>query len=197
MYDWSGTYAGAQIGFGGGPAVTNELNWPSNTFGDGPLEYNADGFFGGLHIGRNMQSGSFVYGLEADAEYSDVKGTWDWNNGNMLNKHIRWAGSLRARAGYAMDRVLVYGTAGAAVASVKMEVIDGGPVGLSDTDTTFGWTVGGGAEYAIDNTWSTRIEYRYTDYGETDVAGSVFGGSWRYPHSNKVHAVRLGVSRKF
>ncbi|MFZ2099647.1 MAG: outer membrane protein [Oricola sp.] len=197
-HDWSGTYAGIQLGYGGGPAVTNELNWPSGTLNDGPLDYDASGLVAGVHVGHNLQSGSFVYGAEADLEYSAISGFWDWNNGNTVNKDIQWTGSLRARAGFAMDRVLVYGTAGMAFASVKMETVNGGAADvLSGTETTLGWTAGVGAEYAIDNAWSTRVEYRYADYGDTQVAGSIFGGPYAYPHDNKVHAVRIGISRKF
>ena len=34
-----------------------------------------------------------------------------------------------------------------------------------------GWTAGGGVEYAIDNNWSVRAEYRYTDFGRYYFAG--------------------------
>ena len=33
------------------------------------------------------------------------------------------------------------------------------------SDTLTGWTVGAGCEHAWTNHFTTRIEYRYTDYG--------------------------------
>ena len=32
-------------------------------------------------------------------------------------------------------------------------------------DTRKGWTVGGGIEYAVNNNWSLRAEYRYSNFG--------------------------------
>ncbi|MAZ17483.1 MAG: porin [Ahrensia sp.] len=197
LYDWSGTYLGAQVGYGGGSSSVSELDWPAGTLNQGPYSYDTDGFFGGIHAGHNVQSGSFVFGAEADLEYSGIDGTFAFGGGDFYDKHIRWTGSVRGRAGAAFDRVLVYATAGLAFASVNMKAIDTGISEISNTETAFGWTAGAGAEYAFDNLWSTRLEYRYADYGETSVSGSIYGGDFSYPTSNKVHAVRLGVSRKF
>jgi outer membrane immunogenic protein len=56
-----------------------------------------------------------------------------------------WIGTLRARFGYAWDRVLVYGTAGGAGANVQTG-LNGLP---PQTNAEFGWTVGGGLEWAF------------------------------------------------
>ena len=66
----------------------------------------------------------------------------------------------------------MYGTGGAAYGHVSAD----GKVAVSIRDTTdtwkgstdstnWGWTVGGGAEYGIDN-WSLGLEYLYVDLGE-------------------------------
>lgn len=197
VHDWSGNYVGIQLGYGTGSSDAYELLSPSGAYVDGPLGYTADGFTGGIHFGRNAVTGKTVFGIEADAEIADINGTWDWQNGNTLTKRIDWTGSLRARFGYAADQVLVYATAGVAAASVNMAAVGSGAVLLSGSETTIGWTVGGGVEYALDGMWSVRGEYRYTDYGDTSVAGNAYGLVEEFTHSNKVHAVRFGFSRKF
>lgn len=197
VYDWSGKYVGVQLGHGWGSAITNEINTANGSDNSGRLDYDVNGILGGVHIGYNMQSGALVYGAEADVEYSGIDGFWDWQNGNGLSKDIGWVGSLRGRVGYAVDRFMLYGTAGIAVASVDMDVIHAGAVALSETETTVGWTTGLGAEYALTDRVSVRTEYRYADYGDTSVSGDVFGGNYMYPHDNKVHALRIGASMKF
>jgi opacity protein-like surface antigen len=36
-------------------------------------------------------------------------------------------------------------------------------------ETLYGWTVGGGVEYAINRNWTIRGEYLYADYGDLSV----------------------------
>jgi opacity protein-like surface antigen len=33
------------------------------------------------------------------------------------------------------------------------------------TDNRFGWMVGAGFEYALNNNWSVKVEYDYLDFG--------------------------------
>ena len=66
------------------------------------------------------------------------------------------------------------------------------------TDTTnWGWTIGGGAEYGIDN-WSLGLEYLYVDLGSAEwngdvIADSRFKGSTEYAFST----VRASVKYRF
>ena len=194
-HDWSGLFVGAQFGYGWGDATTNEIE--DGDLSDGPLDYDTDGFFGGVHLGYNFQSGPLVYGLETDLEYADVDGFWDWQNTNGLSKRLEWLGSVRGRLGYSFDRILLYGTAGLAYAKVEMEVVESNEVVLSDDEWTAGWTAGVGAAYALTEKLSVTAEYRYSDYGDTSISGDVFGDIFTYPHDNKINSVRLGVSTKF
>jgi outer membrane immunogenic protein len=57
---------------------------------------------------------------------------------------------LRARAGFAFDRALIYGTGGLAVGEVKYSVDDNFDEGIGDDkNTQWGWTAGAGIEYAF------------------------------------------------
>jgi outer membrane immunogenic protein len=73
-----------------------------------------------------------------------------------------WLGTLRARFGYAWDRVLVYGTAGGAGANVQTS-LNGLPV---QTNPEFGWTVGAGMEWAFADNWTAKVEYLFVDLGK-------------------------------
>ena len=79
VYNWTGLYIGGNVGGGWGRA---EYQSTANTtfFGDvgagtAPFSHNTSGFIGGGQIGYNFQSGSFVFGVEAMFDYSDIKGS--------------------------------------------------------------------------------------------------------------------------
>lgn len=199
-YDWTGTYAGIQAGYGWGTDVANEYNFPSGFFSSGPFEYATSGFLIGAHLGHNRQRDHLVYGVEADIEYADVGGRVEMaglTGFTGLTKDYNWLGSLRARLGYADDRWLAYATGGLAVASIGMSVVDNDTTVISGDETVYGWTAGLGAQYALDRDWSVRAEYRYSDFGETSISGTAFGDDYTYTHTNRLHAVRFGFSRSF
>ena len=96
LYNWGGVYAGLNLGYGWGK-VTNSGANPS-------------GILGGGQVGYNWQSGPFVYGAEADLQGSNANDTFaSWKFSNP------WFGTLRGRAGYAFNNILVYGTLGLAI----------------------------------------------------------------------------------
>jgi outer membrane immunogenic protein len=90
-----------------------------------------------------------------------------------------WFATLRGRVGFAADNLLFYGTGGLAYgkldASVKIDAtelededVDSDRYYTGSTDATnWGWTVGAGMEYGIDN-WSLGIEYLYVDLGSAN-----------------------------
>lgn len=159
-YDWTGVYLGVQIGYAWGDA---EHTFDIQTPGDS----DPDGILGGFHIGYQTQGGAWVYGIEGDFDYTDVDG--DFNNpgelGSSGSTDINYQGTLRFRLGHAADRLLVYATGGAAFADVDYGGGFSNSLCCGFTKTTFGWTVGGGGEYAFTDALSGRVEYRYTDYG--------------------------------
>jgi len=194
-YDWTGFYLGLQAGYGWSQADTTFTGPAPPPIGISP---DGDGFVGGAHAGYLQQFDSFVLGVEADIEYSDING-FDRSlaPSGSGKADIDWMGSLRLRAGYAWDRALLYATGGLAYASVDGS---GGPAAgplQGFSDDVWGWTLGAGVDYAFTDTVSIRAEYRYTDF---DDASSNLGPL--YPTVNAstdidVHALRLGVSYHF
>ncbi len=75
-----------------------------------------------------------------------------------------WLGTLRARVGYAADRVLFYVTGGGAYGNVETGA-NGGFVKSNKA----GWTAGAGVEAAFADNWTARIEYLFVDLAKRDV----------------------------
>jgi len=169
---WSGFYAGV---FGG-------YNWGSFDATGGDID--ANGWSGGAFTGYNIQNGSVVYGVEADAGYSGTDGTL----GGVEARQTGF-GSLRGRIGYAFDPVMIYGTGGLAITGAE---VDDGTV--SDSNTHLGWTVGAGAEALITENVFGRVEYRYSDYQSKEYTIS---GPATVSSGFSAHTVNAGIGLKF
>jgi outer membrane immunogenic protein len=195
-YSWTGFYIGLHAGVVGSDSkATNLLSGFAAKFDD-------TGFIGGAHAGYNYQfPQGFVIGLEGDIDYTSLSKTQTFA-GPTFSESDRfksdWQGSIRARAGYAFDRVLPYITGGVAFANQKFTVSGFdtvlGPYGGSNSTTRTGWTLGAGVEYAMTDNILIRLEGRYSDFGKKNYQ---FAGS--APIKVRFHewAGTLGVSYKF
>lgn len=198
VFSWAGFYVGGQVGYSWNENAV-EGRFPALFIQSQPK---AVGAFGGLHTGYNFQSGAFVYGLEADVNYANLKGNAIGRLGNVLNAPNNHSatlgvnGSVRARLGVAFGNLLPYITGGVALADNKYTINHVGGQG-SFSKTMIGWTAGAGAEYALSNNWTARIEYRYTDYGS--AKGHPLAGfpNEEYTGKTKTQDIRLGLSYKF
>jgi opacity protein-like surface antigen len=175
---WEGAYVGAHAGFGAGT-----VDW--EVAGGGPPEdsYDVDGWVLGGQIGYNWQVDNIVFGLEADLSVSTITGDYD----TFATRDINWVASARGRVGYAIDSVLLYGTAGLAVANSTGTLLI-----LNDTQTHLGWTAGIGAEVMVSDNVSLKAEYRYSDYG----AESYYPGDF-IDTSFTTHTATVGVNFHF
>jgi len=207
VFSWTGVYIGGQVGY--------EWGTSSNTY-FGPLggligvgHHDDQGVVGGGHVGYNYElgglglglgTGGFVVGIEGDANGASYDGGGVL--AGIIGRHesTEFDGSIRGRVGVAFDRALIYGTGGVAFGSIRntaTNFITGG----FDSATTgrVGWTVGGGVEYAIDNNWSARVEYRYTNYGTFGF--NLFNSTGGILVTDRVHdidnRVQAGFSYKF
>ncbi len=183
LYNWSGFYAGLNAGFGVGDT---EESVAATAPGPTPLLFNFDygvqgPIFGG-QIGWNGQSGTFVYGLEATFDGTDMD-TSEANCGLFVNcrRDLDWFGTVEARLGYAVDKTLFYIRGGWAYGRVKTDVnivtpvaLGGGIIpagsslaGISGKETfTGGWTAGVGLEHAFTQSFSVGVEYAHVDLGD-------------------------------
>ena len=183
-YDWSGFYIGAHAGYGGTDVIgkydTGDIVSPDQSFlndGAGPFDMNVDGLFGGVQAGINWQSGSFVIGLEGDVSFVDWSNQIesDADTDEVVSSETDFVATLRGRAGFALDNLLLFGTAGLAFTDSTFTAddnattpgVDAGSVDFND----IGLALGGGAEYALDESWSVKAEglyFLFNDKKDTD-----------------------------
>jgi outer membrane immunogenic protein len=195
-YDWTGVYLGLQGGYGWGS--TDYSYKPQNS--DQSIDY--DGFVGGGTLGYNWQTGNIVLGLEGDASYSAMEsGTVLTRNtpcvisGDACSGEVNWFATGRARLGMAFENFMPYVTGGFAVGGVqgdadKEACFDFGNCDFSDTQ--WGWTVGGGAEWGFADGWSAKLEYLYVDLGEPDFGDRNLGAD-----DMTFNVVRAGINYRF
>ncbi len=102
VYNWTGPYAGLNLGYEWGKVTNSNLE--------------PGGIAGGGQLGYNWQTGQFVLGVETDIQASGADDTfapYKFSN--------PWFGTLRGRAGFAINNVLLYGTFGLAYGELKGE----------------------------------------------------------------------------
>jgi outer membrane immunogenic protein len=207
VYDWSGFYVGV---FGGGGFGNHNLNNALGPAGyaDYTYNYDASGAVAGGEVGDQLQSGNYVVGFVADGMWSGIKGNDHFQTvdafGNSSNDatSLRFAGTVRALGGIAVDRLLLFFTGGWAY----------GQLDHTNTDTVFGvdsfsnnrsgLTGGGGIAYAITNNLIGKLEYKYYDFGSftrAGVSGTGFtpNGQLPYTIASTYSVLTLGLDYKF
>jgi outer membrane immunogenic protein len=150
-FSWTGFYVGINGGY-----IWGNSKWSG---GAGDFEINPNGWMVGGTLGYNYQTGNWVWGIEGDIDYADLKGTNASLCGGCTIKDT-WLATLRGRVGYSIDRWLPYVTGGGAFGDAYVST-SGGAV----TRTKTGWTAGAGIEYAFLGNWSAKLEYLYVDLG--------------------------------
>jgi len=153
VWNWTGFYIGGNAGYSWGRANSNVSYF--NTATGLPIVpppgsitsagFDMNGAIAGGQIGYNWQSNNWVFGLEADAQWSDEKGRASYlcaataipaagvclpgltflppgvaGTSLTIDQHLEWFGTVRGRVGVlATPRVLFYGTGGLAYGSIK------------------------------------------------------------------------------
>ena len=230
VYSWTGCYVGVNAGGHWGsvndPAVITNNTWFTGGGGTDlasaaaafPNTLNPSGFAGGGQFGCNWQMSNFVIGAEGDI--TGLTGSASRNTSFLVagggNNFVtdsakdEWMSTVRARAGWAFDRVLVYATGGVAFAHWSFNhaysnTFDPGfATNVTTSTTRTGWTVGGGLEYALTNNWTVRGEYLYADFGTFNNYlthfSPTFGGTGftvLHPEKLRENIARAGLNYKF
>lgn len=211
---FTGPYIGVAAGFGRHQADIDNLT-VGTSFSDDDTAFTAGGY-----AGYSWQAGPFIVGIETDlniltgspTSVENLNGPGGLTETTTLNSEIDWFGTLRARAGFAVNEsFLLFGTGGLAYARVDHTLSDNcvacgtslfnlGPFSQSDEDTKLGWTVGGGGEYRYGSRWSLRAEALFVDLGSethtyvvtSPVGTAVATAKW----DDEFWVARLGVTYK-
>jgi outer membrane immunogenic protein len=228
IFSWTGFYAGVSAGghwdsdsitatadpVGFTAAAANPVAFDAAV----PVTLHPQGFIGGGQVGYNWQTGNFLLGVEADA--SGLSGTatrtFTFAAGNAAglatgdfvtdSTNARFLATLRARAGVTFDRALLYVTGGAAWGSVQTTDTFAGVSGtvvstVNGTTNRFGWTVGGGIEWAFGYNWSFKAEYLYVNLGNfTQTTPAITGfpsTDVAFNHAYTENIARVGLNYHF
>jgi outer membrane immunogenic protein len=177
IYDWSGFYIGGNGGWG-----SSRKCWDAGTFGPFLIGdegcHDATGAVAGGQIGYRWQSSAWVFGLEAQGDWADLRGS-NVNRafglvtvGDVTNRSkIDAFGLFTGQVGYAWNNTLFYVKGGAAVARDVYEATTtvGAIVGARGTETRWGGTVGAGLEFGFAPNWSVGVEYDHLFMGDRTV----------------------------
>lgn len=196
-FSWTGFYGGAQIG-GSWSDTDLKGHFLGSKQGFSP---DPSGFIGGIYAGYNYDLGNnIVIGIDTDWVWGDMdeSDSRTLASGTKIEGKLKekWAGSTRARVGYAVDRWMPYIAGGVAYAKVDSHFRAKsalGTIGYSDSDTLTGWTIGAGFDYAMTDHIILRAEYRYTDFGDDDYGNK----NIKYNVDYKTNDFRVGVAYKF
>lgn len=190
-------------------------DWAHRRLRSVPPKIDANGWLAGGQIGFNYQLNSFVFGLEADASWTNLKGSGSFNTipGDVnwsIENRLDWFGTVRGRVGFAVNNFLFYGTGGVAFGQTKGDQVVTNIIpcclvtAVASTDENhIGWAAGGGVEWMYSRNWSFKAEYLYVDLGSADYrfVGTTFVGTPHttdsFPADLAFHIVRVGVNYRF
>jgi outer membrane immunogenic protein len=193
---WTGAYLGAAAGVGvaatraraaaGGASAT--------MYGIGGVSA-LGSVFGGFDYQIDPR---WVVGLMADGTWSGADATTSATIGGAnATTSLRGDGSwsVLGRAGWlSTPSTLWYvlgGYTGQTFHSTVTATAGGAFASASSDNTLAGWTIGPGVESVISGPWSTRLEYRFTQFGEMSSLGGAAG------LRPATHTARIGLSYKF
>jgi outer membrane immunogenic protein len=183
IYDWSGFYIG--INGGGGSThkcwnITNNAGAliPSTSEGC----HDATGGMVGGQLGYRWQTGAWVFGVEAQGDWADFKGSnisLFFGPGTTNQTKMDALGLFTGQVGYAWNNVLWYVKGGAAVTDDKFRGLTPANVVIDqENDTRWGGTVGTGVEVSFAPNWSVAFEYDHLFMGSHSVNFNTPGGAF-------------------
>jgi outer membrane immunogenic protein len=181
VYDWSGFY----IGLNGGGGWSRKC-WDQTAVGVIAIApfaegcHDATGAVAGGQIGYRWQSAAWVFGVEAQGDWADLKGSNVSNNffrapGDLTNRSkVDSLGLFTGQVGYSWNTFLLYVKGGAAVTHDKYDGFVVNPAVLNPnidhaSETRWGGTVGVGGEFSFAPNWSFGVEYDHLFMGTRDI----------------------------
>ncbi len=211
LYDWTGFYAGAHLGYAWGNSKWTEqpdgLSGPLNMFQRYDAFTGTGSWFGGVQAGYDyMLPNRVVIGAVADLSAPSwqsinsvsIGGISTFNSPRLgqesYSETVLDMGTIRGRIGYAPGNFLVYATGGFAWAYDQLTVTQLDNSGTTDMPFLwrFGWAAGAGVEMPLSPGWTAGLEYLYTQYG-SKTAGFANAGQ-TFQSNLSLQEVRLTLN---
>lgn len=228
-FTWTGFYVGGNVGGAWGDAHSH-LSTPGGGFPlfvpddaaaiahTGSGSFNSRDVTAGVQAGYNYQMDRLVVGAEVG---------WNWLGlDDSFGRTAPTPGAgvqatrasfsaddlvtLRGRLGWTFGRALIYATGGAAFSNIDFHQstsFSGVPTvdNFRTSDDRWGWTVGGGAEWAFAPHWTLKGEYLHVDLGSLgggSTATSPYGPPNTVPFNHRLddltaELVIAGINYKF
>jgi outer membrane immunogenic protein len=175
IYDWTGFYIGANGGWG-----SSHKCWDLTDAGFGPIPafaegcHNATGGVAGGQIGYRWQTGTWVWGIEGQGNWADLRGSNVslFDPGFENRSRIDAFGLLTGQVGWAWNNVLLYVKGGGAVTGDRFDVrtsLGNVLVATGEDQTRWGGAVGAGMEFGFAPGWSAGVEYNHLFMQDKDV----------------------------
>jgi outer membrane immunogenic protein len=205
-YDWTGFYIGGRFSYDPAKTDSTTINTATGAL-DTAVSSSQSHFHGGGHVGFDYtMPWRLVIGVVADVYTGDDTSTTLSDAGGAIHadeaKTVA-SGTLRARLGYAVANVLIYGTGGWAwtdSTATRTQLV--GKTGKATPGTIEsipenlnGWTAGAGLAYGFWHNWELFAEYRYTSYGANNVTFPIAQRSTT--STTTTNSIAGGVSFKF
>jgi outer membrane immunogenic protein len=181
IYDWSGFY----VGLNGGGGSSRKC-WDVNNVGGVAVApafregcHDATGGMAGGQIGFRWQAGGWVFGVEAQGDWANFKGS-NLSAGPVAlglpalltnQSKIDAIGLFTGQVGYAWNNVLWYVKGGAALTNDRYNGLATGTNFVLDTvnETRWGGAIGTGVEVAFAPSWSVAVEYDHLFMGSRNL----------------------------
>jgi outer membrane immunogenic protein len=180
IYDWSGFYIGANGGWGSSRNCWDFLPVAGAVAPEGCRD--ATGGVAGGQIGYRWQSAGWVFGLEAQGDWADLRGS----NASLFfpnqtnRSKIDAFGLFTGQVGYAWNNALLYVKGGAALTDSRYTTLNtttGAVTSSTGDQTRWGGTVGVGLEYGFAPNWSAGVEYDHIFTQDKNVTFTAPGGA--------------------
>ena len=182
VYDWSGFYIGANGGWGTERRCFDAVTVAGTFIGADGCHDTSGGVAGG-QIGYRWQTGAWVFGLEGQGDWADLRGSNPSliTLGTINRSRMDAFGLFTGQVGYAWNTVLLYAKGGAAVVADRNDILaaNGLVLATSSGDNRWGGTIGAGVEFSFAPNWSAGVEYDHLFIGNntttfTTTAGTFF-----------------------
>jgi outer membrane immunogenic protein len=187
LFSWTGCYVGVE---GGGASGQGEQSAKSGVNSGQTITggMTIKGAIAGGTVGCNILLSNFVVSGEADFSWTNKRGSRNdlppFDTAAVSETREKWLDTFRGRFGYAIDRFMVYGTAGVALAGTTVSVTNPAFGTVRESRDRTGWVAGVGGEFAV---WTggafdvtLKVEYLHVGFEEKryfDPAVPVTGGT--------------------